>query len=390
MNRSLPAILSLVALLATAHSSTAAETLDSLRQSVLAAEALFRNLELSLTSEYTAQPRQTLKGERHRAEILKDHWKSTSVIQDGMFKLTRSGEATGLGMPNLSRERIIAFDGLKTRNLERGRIANFAEGMKFFPHGNTPHSLLVNTLGIAPTLSTLLDPDSLEQYHHASSGDSVKVGLTLDPPREVSGHPCEIIHVRIGAASYELALASDRTYLPLACTALKPEIPNPQPFLTAATKSFKEISPGLWYPESLEVARYPQSDNTPPTQPAPPQSSPQPPTQPPPPQSVQTVAVTAISTNPTYPQSFFSDVVFPDSSEISIYKGDEIIARGKVGSPEFPPAMFSPNPPSNARNGWLNLLAILTLAAPFIILLLILNYRPSLPLRRKLPKDPHP
>lgn len=362
MNRSLPAILSLFALLATALSATAAETLESLRQSVLAAEAPFRNLELSLTSEYTAQPRQALKGERHRAEILNDHWKSTSVIQNGMFKLNRSGEATGLGMPNLSRERIIAFDGLKTRNIERGRIANFADGMKFFPHGNTPHSLLVNTLGIAPTLSTLLDPDSLEQYHHASSGDSVKVGLTLDPPREVSGHPCEIIHVRIGAASYELALASDRTYLPLVCTALKPETPNPQPFLTAATKSFKEISPGLWYPESLEVARYPQSDNTPPTQT-------------PPPQSVHKVAVTAISTNPTYPQSFFSDVVFPDSSEISIYKGDEIIARGKVGSPEFPPAMFSPQPPSNARKGWLNLLAILSLAAPFIILLLILSYQ---------------
>ncbi|PQO28412.1 hypothetical protein C5Y96_16120 [Blastopirellula marina] len=300
-----------------------AAEVDAIIGNVRSAEELFVNCDVSAATEYR---RGKDPGDKH---IVKRQSSETHMVsQDGMMRVHSRENITGGGDASQDEEeRIRAFDGKVTRVINNG-IANIVDGPTVDSNAIRPHMILLQGVTYPVPLSVLLQGyDAISAYPgDVSPLKSREFDVTYLGQDKWNDLDCEKLALRhVSTKSnkveeeFHVWLAVNRNYIPVKVIGFDYKWSKKLPKYEAEVGEFREVEPGMWFPvgassEINDAFALKQGRKIS--------------------KISQTYKVSDVDLNPTYPESYFQDVKFPDGTMVYDVDAAGRITKGRtVGDP---------------------------------------------------------
>lgn len=338
-------------------------SLDNIVDNVRQNEDLYKNIEVTMMEHYVVGD-QVIPGTGNDYRIPTKIDKTLRFIrQDGKYRLEKHGiHEYSNGQTNTTIEnRIVAYDGEKTRLLEQAAVGNIVVGPVDDPYFVKPHMFLLQQDRWIATLSTWLKGhDALAADPRGRSDLDPKVRLenTYQGVAVFRGLRCHEVWITLVFKSTgergtrrEMWLAEDRNYIPARVVTWSPNESKVIPSSESYVNEWREIKPGIWFPMAATCTRYDpfalQRDGT---------------------QRLQWRSehtVKEVSLDPKHDIAFFRDVKFPDGTAVYEVDNGKITKSYRVGVPDAPGGP-TPNVMGRWRTPFILSAALAILCAVFI------------------------
>jgi hypothetical protein len=328
-------ILFAIAAVVSPFSLTAQEQkLDRMKEiiaNVRANEALYKNLDISFSTKYQLQDAKdpSVIGAAVTSRKQSFNW----VYQDNLvyYKGLESG-ATVSG-PDFEKSDLRAYDGEYTRLVKNKTLANKVKGRQDEPITFRPHTWLLDRGRSVPLSVFLTGGKELQAHPQAGSYQNYTVRTAFVGEENLDELPCLKLRCegRSGAGeSYwmrDLWLAPTRNYLLVRKLGFDSRYSKDLPLEDARVKTFREISPGVWFPVSETITVYNErvikEENKLTVS------------------NVTEVVVDKVSLEPNHDIGFFRDIEFPGGAVVyELDGGKQVDAYIQGGGP---PAIASTN-----------------------------------------------
>jgi hypothetical protein len=317
---------------ATAQQQTS-DRMKEIIENVRANEGLYKNLDVSFSTSYRLQDAKDpiVKGNATISRKQSYKW----VLQDSFmyYKSLESGGTVSQGDFEDSEE--IAYDGEYTRLVKNKTLVNKIRGRPNNQMTFRPHTWLLDRGTTAPLSVFLTGGKTLQAHPQAGRYKDDDVRTTFLGEDDVNGLPCLKLRCEGRAGGGELYwmrdiwLAPTRNYLPVRKLGFSLPYSKDLPLEDATVETFREITPGVWFPLNETVTVYNErvikEENKLKVS------------------NVMDVVVDKVSLDPHYDIVFFRDVKFPDGAVVYEIDGGKQVDAYIQGGVQ---------PPVTSTNKW--------------------------------------
>lgn len=292
-------------------------------------ETLYADLDVSMHTSFVLGPEVKVGFDPAMLEFVKKDYSTSYVRQGDWYRLEVDGDSYTKEGESYTCDRIIAFDGSTTRQLEQNKIGNIVAGRRTDPNFIEPHMLLLRSQFQFPLSTFLGGHDAILSNPDNRWNEEETLTVTYLGEDEIEGLKCHCVALtghRTGTEGWvyrwELWLPEARNYIPAQVRSYIRRFSEDSPIGQAIVHQWKEVIPGVWWPAEAEyigwdkfVMRREKRNQL---------------------RWKEEYKLDSVSLDPNHELSFFQDVPFPSGTAVYEVVNDNITKSYEVGAPSSP------------------------------------------------------